>query len=133
MDPDRMELFKKINAEVWSNFYESGGWGMYPTTFFGFLLVLTACLYMFRTERRFLPVVLTTGFLTANSGILATLTGLKIGFTYAYYLDPAQAAQIAVRAAASAFSNIVLALILLNLGGIATLVGLIRQARRRTA
>jgi hypothetical protein len=68
MDPDGMELYDKVHAAVWDKLYESGGWGMYPTTFFGFLLVLTACLYMFRPERRFLPVVLTTGFLTANSG-----------------------------------------------------------------
>src|SRR5689334_6270443 len=42
---------------VFSNFYESGGYGMYPTTVFGFALLVLACLYCFRPERKYLPFV----------------------------------------------------------------------------
>ncbi len=130
--PQMEDLIAKAQSAAWDNFYEVGGWGMYPTTFFGFLLLLSACIYMFRPERRFLPVVVTTGILTFSAGLVATFSGLKIGFTYVQYVDPGKAAQVAALAVAHASSNIVFALILVILGGMATLKGIIRQTLRRT-
>jgi hypothetical protein len=117
---------------VWDNFYQSGGYGMYPTTVFGFVLVLAACIYSFRLEQRFIPVVVTTGILTVASGILGTFTGLMVVFTYVQHVEPGDAAKVAVVGAAQAFANIVFALLLTILGGLATLGGVLRQALRPT-
>ena len=35
---------------MWSNFYEAGGWGMYPTTLFGFFLVISGVILLLRPE-----------------------------------------------------------------------------------
>lgn len=45
---------------MWADFYQNGGWGMYPTTVFGFVLILSAVLLVLRPERRWVPVVVGT-------------------------------------------------------------------------
>jgi hypothetical protein len=121
-----------VNNErsVWDGFYSSGGWGMYPTTLFGFILVLAACLYLLRPERRFLPVVMASAGLTVASGMLATFTGLMVVFTYVQVVEPAIAPKVAIVGAAQVLTNMVFAMLLLILGGLATLGGVVRRALR---
>ena len=126
-------LVKHGHHSVWDNFYEAGGYGMYPTTLFGFILVLAACLYCLRPEKRFFAVAVTSGVLTVASGILGTFTGLMVVFTYVRYVEPADAAQVAVVGSAQAFANIVFALVLAILAGMVMLGGVIRQHLRRAA
>lgn len=103
---------------------------MYPTTLFGFVLVLAGCRYLFRPQGNLLRIIAASAVLTASSGVLAMCTGLLIVFTYVQSVPAADAAKIAVVGAAQAMVNVVFALILVNLGAIPTLIRLIRDARR---
>jgi hypothetical protein len=125
-----MQALVNNQRTLWDDFYASGGWGMYPTTLFGFVLVLAGCRYLFRPQSSLLRIIATSAVLTASSGVLAMCTGLLIVFTYVQSVPPADAAKVAVVGAAQAMVNIVFALILVNLGAIPTLIRLIRDARR---
>lgn len=113
---------------VWESFFDSGGSFMYPTTVFGFLLVLTACLYAIRLQRRLIPIVVATGSLTVASGFMGTFVGLVTVFGYVQFVEPALAAKVAIVGAAQAITNAVFGLLLAIAGGLATLVGLAREA-----
>ena len=128
--PNYMKVISEHQPSVWEGFYHSGGYGMYPTTLFGFLLVLAAALYCFRPEKRLLPVVMTTGVLTIASGVLGTFTGLIVVFTYAKYVAAADVARVAAIGCAQAFSNIVFALVIVLVAGLAVLASELRQALR---
>jgi hypothetical protein len=127
-----MQELVSAKRPVWDGFYASGGYGMYPTTLFGFIMVLTACLYLFRPERRFVPVVITSGVLTFCSGVLGTFTGMIVVCTYVQLVEPVDAAKVMVVGSGQAFANIVFALILIILGGLATLGGVARQTFRKS-
>jgi hypothetical protein len=124
------EIVRRVRETVWDNFYESGGWGMYPTTLFGFVLVLLACLYAFRPEARYLPVVVAMGFMTMAWGLMGMVTGLMHVFRYVQYVGPDDAVKVATLGCAEAVTNVVFALLLVIVAGLATLVGLVRRALR---
>jgi hypothetical protein len=124
------EVVRKVQETVWDNFYESGGWGMYPTTLFGFVLVLLACLYAFRPEPRYLAVVVATGFLTMAWGLSGMVTGLMHVFRYVQYVGPDDAVKVAALGCAESVTNVLFAVLLVIVAGLATLVGLVRRALR---
>jgi hypothetical protein len=118
---------------VWESFYASGGYAMYPTTVFGFLLVLAACGYAFQPEKRFIPVVVAAGILTIASGMCGTFMGLMTVFTYVQSVEPALAAKAATVGSARVFANALFAFALVLAAGLAMLAGALRQALRRVA
>jgi hypothetical protein len=122
---------RQVLDTVWDNFYANGGWGMYPTTVFGFLLILSACLHLLRPEGRYLPIVVITFCLTAASGILATATGLTIAFRFVQHVEAADQLRVAVLGCAEALNNVILGLILAIVGGMVALAGVVRQRLRR--
>jgi len=61
---------------MWKTFFIDGGWGMYPTSFFGLCLVASAVLLVLRPERRSLFLSAALALLTLGSGMLGTATGL---------------------------------------------------------
>jgi hypothetical protein len=126
-------IVARVKETVFDNFYESGGWGMYPTTLFGFALVLIACLYALRPEPRFVPLVLTTGCLTIAWGIMGMATGLMHVFRYVQYVGPEDAIKIAALGCAESVINVVFALLIVNLAGLAMLVGVVRRTLRPSA
>ena len=56
-----------------SEFYEAGGWGMYPTHIFGVLLVGCSILFMIRPEPRYLASLVGLGATTASAGMLGLI------------------------------------------------------------
>ena len=46
---------------MWTTFFRDGGFGMYPTALFGFLLVASGVLCLLRPERRFVLLALSLG------------------------------------------------------------------------
>jgi hypothetical protein len=123
-------IVSRVRETVWDDFYENGGYGMYPTTLFGFVLVLTACLYLLRPQRRFVPIIVTSGCLTMASGVLGTATALMHVFRYVQYVDAADAVKVATLGGAEAITNLVLATVLVVLAGLAMLAGVLRTTFR---
>jgi uncharacterized membrane protein len=116
---------------MWSNFYVEGGWGMYPVTVFGFLLVVASALYAFRPERRFARLSLVLGLLTVAAGALGTVTGLCNTFLYLQKVEHAEQLGIMALGMQESLHNVILALVLVILAGIAACVGVLRT--RNTA
>ncbi len=61
---------------MWANFFRDGGWGMYPTSLFGFVLVAASVLLVLRPERRYVRLVASLGALTL--GVAETMTATYI-------------------------------------------------------
>lgn len=114
---------------MWSNFYENGGWGMYPTTLFGFLLVASGVLLLLRPERRFVPVVAGLGVLTIASGVLGCSVGFINTFRYVQNVVPEEQLKIAALGCAESLNNVVLALLLVVLTALLATAGNLRALR----
>jgi hypothetical protein len=126
-------ILKRVQETVWDNLYDSGGYGMYPTTLFGFILVLVACLYAFRPEPRYMPVVLTTGGITVAFGVMGMVTGLMHVFRYVQYVGAADVAKVIALGCAESVVNVLFALLIVIFAGLAVLVGVVRRALRPAA
>jgi len=61
---------------MWSNFFAAGGWGMYLTTIFGFLLLAAIGLQALRPEPRYERVISSLMISVAASGLLGTTVGI---------------------------------------------------------
>ena len=61
---------------MWSNFFGAGGWGMYPTTVFGFLLLAALGLHALRPEPRYERVISSLQVMVFASGLLGTSVGI---------------------------------------------------------
>lgn len=124
---------KQVLDTVWDNFYYLGGYGMYPTTLFGFGLVLVACLYLLRLDERYVPMLRTLTFLTLAAGVLGTMTALMIVFRFVQHVAAADQLRVAVLGCAEAINNIVLGLLLAIVGALVTLGANVRKSRRAGA
>ena len=114
-------------------FFRDGGWGMYPTTIFGFFLLAAGFLYLFRPETRYVPIVFCTGFMTLGSGVLGTVTGLIATCRYLDHVPPVDQFKIAALGTAESLNNLVLAFIVAVIASIPTLGGIVRAVRKPQA
>ena len=114
--------------------YRIGGWGMFPTTIFGFVLLLAAVQYARHPERRRLGVMIGLGVLTFLAGSLGFVTGVIKTLTHATDAN-AQAAVGALTAEGigESLNNIGLALSLLIIATIAATIGAARAGRSHDA
>jgi hypothetical protein len=115
---------------MWSMFFADGGWGMYPTSIFGVLLVASAFLFLFRPERRFARIVFCGGIATFGSGLLGTSVGFVTTFRYLRKVPPSDQLITAALGCAESLNNLVLALILTVIAALVSWAGLVRAARR---
>jgi hypothetical protein len=104
---------------MWSNFFEAGGWGMYPTLVFGFLLLAASGLHALRRDPRYQRAALALGIVTAASGLLGTSTGFA---TTVHYAADKVAREEQLMTLAKGFEesihNLVLALIIVVFAGL---------------
>lgn len=112
---------------MWSNFFAAGGWGMYPTMVFGFLLLATTVLHALRPEPRFQRLVTTLGVLTIASGLLGTTVGICNSAHYIGKVPPPDQLKILAMGCAESLHNLVLALIIIVLAGLVTAAGALRR------
>jgi hypothetical protein len=63
-----------------ASFFKAGGYGMYPTTVFGALLVAAGIVYALFPERRFVPLLISLGVAVFGSGALGTVAGFITTF-----------------------------------------------------
>ncbi|MBW2457878.1 MAG: hypothetical protein JRI68_25455 [Deltaproteobacteria bacterium] len=113
---------------MWSTFYESGGWGMYPTSILGFALVAAGILLVLRPERRFVNLVVSLGAATLGSGVLSTSVGIVNTLHYLHKVPPGDQLKIAAAGCAESFHNVVLALILVVLTALLASIAAARAA-----
>ena len=111
---------------MWSDFFKAGGWGMYPTSLFGFLLIAAAVVLALRPERRFAWLVVALGAVTQGSGMLGTSMGVITTFHYLGQVPEPKRLLIAAYGCAESLHNLVLSLILVVL---ASLIAAIAAAR----
>jgi len=118
---------------MWSTFFHDGGWGMYPTTGFGFLLIAAAVLLVLRPERRWIPLVASLGVVTFASGLLGTSVGIVNSFHYLPEVAKVEQVEIAALGCAESLNNLVLALIIVVLAGLMASLAALRAGVARPA
>src|SRR5262245_48501265 len=107
--------------------FRLGGWGMYPTTLMGFVLLLASVQYARHPERRRLPLVLSLGVLTFLAGTLGFVTGVIKTLLHA--VDEPDLGNVIASGVGESLNNIGLALSLLIVATIAVSVGAFRASR----
>jgi hypothetical protein len=112
---------------VWENFYAAGGWGMHPTSIFGFFLVAASALYALRPRPASALLIALLSLVTFGAGLLGTVTGICQTLHYLEKVEPAKQLSIMALGIEESLHNIVLALILIVLGGVITVVGVLRS------
>jgi hypothetical protein len=113
---------------MWNDFFRDGGWGMYPTTLFGFFLVASAVLLLLRPERRWVPLVVSLGVMTFGAGLLGTATGLINTFRYVQKVPLPDQVQIASLGCAESLNNVVLALVIVVFSTLLATVAALRAS-----
>lgn len=113
---------------MWDSFFRDGGWGMYPTSIFGFLFVASGVLCLMRPERRFVALVASLGVMTLGSGFLGCCVGFVTSFRYLPRVPVDQRFTIAALGVAESLNNVVLALMLLVITSILCALAAARSA-----
>lgn len=108
-------------------FFTEGGFGMYPTLGFGFLVVASAVLSLRAPERRWLTFSL--GAATLASGVLGTSMGLINTMKYVAAAPEAERLASGATGIAESLNNLVLALVLLILALLVSSVAAFTHAR----
>lgn len=108
--------------------FREGGWGMFPTLFFGLILLGVAARYASRPERRYVPLLLGAGVVTLSSGALGFVTGVITTFRYIGGVGPDRR-YLALIGVGESLENVAFALIFIVLASLAASVGAFRIAR----
>ena len=114
---------------MWATFFRDGGWGMYPTSIIGFLLIAAAVLLVLRPERRFAVLVVGLGVATLGSGVLGTTVGIVNTLHYLTRAPVAEPLKIFALACAESLNVTVLGLMLCVLTALLASVAALRAAR----
>jgi Na+/H+ antiporter NhaC len=107
--------------------FHHGGWGMYPTTIFGLVLLVTAIRYAIAPDAMRALVVRRLSLLTFISGCLGFTVGCIKCFTHATELPAAELGNAVVGGIGESLNNVALALCMLAITGIAMAVGAARR------
>ncbi len=116
---------------MWKNFFPAGGFGMYPTLIFGFVLIALAILSLVRGADGYHRQVRWFAALTVASGVLGTVTGLASTVHYAKTVPAADELMTLAMGTEESLHNLVLAMILFVLGGLLAAIATMRSARAR--
>jgi hypothetical protein len=108
--------------------FRFGGWGMYPTLFFGALMVAASVRYAMKPERRWVPLQVSLGIMTMLAGGLGFVTGMIKSFM-AMAEATADKRWLWMLGLGESLNNLALALMLLAVGTLAAIVGAYRLAR----
>ena len=118
---------------VWSEFFEAGGWGMYPTTLFGLLQIAAGVAYAVLPERRLVPLLVSLGVVVLGSGLLGCVTGFITTFRYIEQVPEAKQHTITLLGVSESLNNVVLAFIFIVLSTLIAAVGAFRLGLRSKA
>jgi hypothetical protein len=108
--------------------FHMGGWGMYPTSIFGLMLVAASIRYAMSPERRFVPIQVSLAIVTMASGGLGFVTGMIKSVLAIEGAGPDRR-WIWVLGVGESLNNLALALALVTVGALVASVGALRLAR----
>jgi uncharacterized membrane protein len=115
---------------MWSNFFRDGGFGMFPTAGFGFLLLATSVALLLRPERRFVPLFAALALVTMSSALLGTTMGLINTFRFAADQPASEQLTNAFIGCAESMNVVILGCILTTLAGLLASIAALRASRR---
>lgn len=108
--------------------FHQGGWGMFPTAFFGLVLLALAARYAMAPDRRRLFLVRHVSVLVGMAGVLGFLSGVIKTFT----TIPLEKPQIAIYGVGESANNLALAAAMLVLARCITAFGAARDHHSAT-
>lgn len=115
------------------SFFEAGGWGMYPTTVFGVLLVAAGIAYAKFPERRFVPLLVSMGVAVFGSGVLGTVTGFITTFRAVQKLPADQQHSVTLMGISESLNNAVWAFVFIVLATLIASAGALRLGLKSKA
>ncbi len=118
---------------MWSDFYYAGGFGMYPVTVFGFLLVVSCVLYTLRLRPHHAKLARVLSGTTVMAGLLGTATGICTTAFYLPKVEQAKQLEIFALGLQESLHNLILALIFVIIASLIASAGILRDARAKAA
>jgi hypothetical protein len=115
---------------MWKDFFAAGGWGMYPTLIFGFLLISVLGLYVLRGEDRLRRLGAPLWVATIASGVLGTAVGICNTVHYAMAQPREEQLSLLAMGTEESLHNLVLALLVTMVGALIACLGVLRHGRR---
>jgi hypothetical protein len=112
--------------------FRLGGWGMYPTTIVGIVLVATALRYAIAPDAARSLLVRRLSFLTFLTGCLGFTVGVIKSFRAATETPASELGNVVVTGVGESLHNVALALVLLAITGIAMAIGTARRGASAT-
>ena len=106
--------------------FRLGGWGMYPTTIVGLVLVFMAIQYARDPDRRRMQIVRSLAALTLLTSCLGFVTGVIKSFIAAGGLSASDLGSVVVVGVGESLTNIGLGLVLLVMARILITLGAFR-------
>lgn len=116
-------------SKGFGNFIDEGGFGMFPTLAFGFVLAVYAVLYLLKPQPRAWPVLGGLFGLTLGSGVLGTTVGVITTLHVLPQVKPEEVFLVLGQGVAESANNLVLSFIFLMLSGLMCTIGLARASR----
>jgi hypothetical protein len=112
--------------------FHDGGFGMFPTMIFGFLLLATSVRYALNPTRALVPLLFGLGILTLSAGALGFVTGCIVA---AHFISghPADMAGLAICGFGEALNNVAFALMFVTLAAMSASWGAWKIARGAAA
>ena len=118
---------------MWSDFYHAGGFGMYPVTLFGFLLVVSCVLYTLRLRPHHAKLAKIMAGTTLMAGFLGTATGVCNSALYLSKVEVAKQVEIFTLGLQESLHDTILALIFVIIASLIASAGVLRDARVKAA
>lgn len=112
---------------MWDNFFEAGGFGMYPTMLFGFLFIAAAAFHALRRDARHLRVAFALGVATFASALLGTSVGICTSVHYVKKVPPPEQFMTMWQGIEESLHNAVLGLIIIVIGALISAAGVMRR------
>jgi len=109
-----------------SEFFSAGGFGMYPTLVFGFLLIVCSIVFLFRPEPRYLASIVGLGVTTGAAGLLGTCSGVMNTLRFAVTVPQEEQFTVVAMGCKESLHVMMLGLILLVVAGLFASIGAVR-------
>lgn len=113
-----------------SEFFRAGGWGMYPTTLFGVLILGAAVAYALNPERRFVPLLVSMSVVTFGSGVLGCVMGISRTFAVIGQVPEGEQRAVTLMGISESLNDIVWAFVFIVLAMLIASVGALRLGLR---